>query len=62
MTRQQDVVRCLTEKLLTYASGRMLEPIDRGEVNRIVAELDGRGSRLRDLVHLVVQSEIFRTK
>ena len=35
LSREQDVTRCLTEKLLTYSSGRVLEPVDRGEVNRL---------------------------
>ena len=62
LTRERDVVRCLTEKLLTYASGRRLEPSDRGEVERIVDEIEKKGNRLRDLIHLVVRSEIFLTK
>lgn len=59
MDRETDVVRCLTEKMLTYATGRLLEAGDRDEVNRIVAELEKGGNRLRDLVQLVVQSDIF---
>ncbi|MEM7474136.1 MAG: DUF1592 domain-containing protein [Planctomycetota bacterium] len=59
LEREADVTRCLTEKLLTYASGRLLESSDRGEVDRIVGELAKNGYRLRDLVHLVVQSDIF---
>jgi hypothetical protein len=62
LERETLVVRCLTEKMLSYATGRLLEVGDRGEVNQIVAELQKDGSRLRDLVHLVVQSEIFLTK
>lgn len=57
--RKPLVVRCLTEKMLTYATGRKLEAIDRGEVNRITRELGRKEDRLRDLVHLVVQSGIF---
>jgi len=60
--RENDVARCLAEKLLAYSSGRVLEPIDRGEVNRIVEKMSPQGYRLRDLVHLVVQSEVFLTK
>jgi hypothetical protein len=45
--------------MLTYATGRKLEAIDRGEVNRITRELGRKEDRLRDLVHLVVQSGIF---
>jgi hypothetical protein len=59
MEREPQVVRCLTEKMLTYATGRLLEAGDRGEVDRIGAELKKSGNRLRDLVQLVVQSDIF---
>jgi hypothetical protein len=62
MQRKLLVVRCLTEKMLTYATGRQLEAVDRGEVDRIVSELTKKEDRLRDLVHLVVQSNIFLSK
>ena len=62
LTREADVARCLTEKMLTYATGRRLEPIDRGEIDRLTAALAKNGNRLRDLVHLVATSEIFLSK
>ena len=62
LERETLVVRCLTEKMMTYATGRLLEAGDRGEVNRIVTELKDDGYRLRDLVHRVVQSDVFLTK
>ncbi len=62
LERKGEVTRCLTEKLLTYAAGREFEPSDRGEVDHIVEQLDKRDNGLRDLVKLVVQSEIFLTK
>ena len=62
LKREADVARCLTQKLLTYASGRALEPLDRGEVDRIVAALEQQGNGLRDLVHLVATSAVFLTK
>ena len=62
MDRKELVARCLTEKMLIYATGRKLEATDRGEVNRLVAELAKRENRLRDLVHLVATSNIFRSK
>ena len=62
LEREPQVVRCLTEKMLTYAAGRLLESTDRGEVDRIVGELEKDGYHLRDLVHLVVQSDIFISK
>ena len=48
--------------MLTYATGRLLEIGDRGEIDRITDELKKNGYRLRDLVHLVVQSKIFLNK
>ena len=62
MERKPLVVRCLTEKMLTYATGRKVEAADRGEINQIAVALGENGDRLRDLVHLVVKSEIFLTK
>ena len=60
--RRELVARSLAETMLAYASGRLLEPTDRGEVDRVVAGLADRGYGLRDLVRLVVASELFRRK
>ncbi|MBR81771.1 MAG: hypothetical protein CL444_08275 [Acidimicrobiaceae bacterium] len=62
LKREPDFARCLTEKMLIYATGRRLEPLDRGEVNKITTALAKNGNRLRDLVHLVATSEIFLQK
>ena len=62
MERESQVAHCLTEKMLTYATGRLLEVGDRGEIDQITDELKKDGYRLRDLVHLVVQSKIFLNK
>ena len=62
LEREPQLVHCLTEKMLTYATGRRLEVGDRGEIDRIVSELEENGNRLRGLVHLVVQSEVFLNK
>jgi len=62
LDRESQVAHCLTEKMLTYATGRLLEVGDRGEIDRITVELKKDGNRLRDLVHLVVQSELFLNK
>ena len=56
------IVRNLTGKMLTYATGRKLEATDRGEVNQIVSQLAKKEDRLKELVHLVVQSKTFRSK
>jgi hypothetical protein len=35
---------------------------DRNELNRVAANVAAKGNGLRDLVHEIVQSEIFRNK
>jgi hypothetical protein len=60
--RRDQFARCLAEKMLAYATGRVLERRDRPFVDRIVADLRTKGYGLRDLVLLVAGSEAFRTK
>ena len=62
LERKELVIRCLTNKMLTYATGRHLEASDRGKVDLILEKLSKKENRLRDLVTLVVQSEIFLNK
>ena len=61
LDRETDVVRCLVEKMATYATGRLIEMGDREEIDHIVSELDARGNGLRDLVHLIVESDLFQS-
>lgn len=56
------LARTLTKKLLTFATGRELGFSDRAEVEQIVNASAAEGRGVRDLIHLVVQSEIFRNK
>ena len=51
--------KCLTEKMLTYALGREVGFQQRPAVETIVDELEVRGNGLRDLVELVVTSDVF---
>jgi transcriptional regulator of NAD metabolism len=62
LERKGLVTRCLTNKMLTYATGRQLEAADRGEVDRIMKKLGQKENRLRNLVKLVVESTIFLNK
>jgi hypothetical protein len=62
MKRKHLVVRNLARKLLEYATGRILEASDRGELDRIVESVKTQGDGLRDRVHAVVQSKAFRSK
>ncbi|MBI3880285.1 MAG: DUF1592 domain-containing protein [Verrucomicrobia bacterium] len=60
--RKDQFGRMLTERLLGYACGRRIEPLDRLEVNRIVKELAGRGYGFRDLIEIVAVSTVFQSK
>jgi hypothetical protein len=62
MGGQDQVARCLAEKLLVFATGRPMGFADRPEIERLVAQSRARGHGVRDLLHAVVQSEIFRHK
>ena len=63
MTRDPDKFsRNLTRKLLTYATGRTMQAADRPEIDRIAGQMTKVGTRLRDLIKLVVTSNSFRTK
>ncbi len=48
--------RNLTEKMLTYALGRGLEPFDRATVNQLMTRLEADDYRFQTLIHEVVQS------
>ena len=61
LERKEYFAKCLTEKMLTYALGRQLNFGDRGTVSQILEELEDRGNGLRDLVELVVTSEVFQS-
>ena len=54
------VVRHLTTKLLSYATGRQMGALEREELDELLLQSAKNGNHIRDLMHLVVQSEIFR--
>ena len=55
-----DFYRCLTEKLLTYATGRGLEYYDEPTVDAIVRRLDAEDGRFSVLLRGVVESAPFQ--
>ncbi len=59
---RRDFYRCLTEKLLTYALGRGLEPYDVQAVDTIVDRLDNNGGRAKGLIAGVIQSAPFQKR
>lgn len=63
LRNQEDLVaRNLATKLLTYGTGRKLDLTARPHLDRIVAASAKNGHGLRDLLHLVIQSEAFLRK
>ena len=62
LKKEDFIYRCLTEKMMTYASGRLMEPGDRGEIDRITSLHKKGGLGLKNLVKLVVLSSIFIKK
>lgn len=59
---EDKLAKAFAEKLLTFSTGRELGFSDRDEIERIVAESKKSNHRIRDLIHLVVKSQIFQNK
>ena len=62
LNRSDAVSHCVIEKLLTFATGRELGFSDRAEIETLVQEAHAQKLGLRDVLHRIVQSEIFRNK
>jgi mono/diheme cytochrome c family protein len=58
--RKDQFVRCLSEKMLTYALGRGLQSYDRGAVDDIVDQVEQNDGRFSSLVLAVAASQPFR--
>lgn len=54
--------RCLSEKLMTYATGRELSFRERAMIAKIVRQNAANEYRLRDLMFTLIDSDIFRTR
>jgi hypothetical protein len=59
---RDDFYRCLTEKVMTYALGRGLEPTDVESVDRVVARLNREGGRFSALLAGVIESAPFQKR
>ncbi len=57
--REGQFTRSLTEKLLTYGTGRELVPTDRSAIDAILREMKQDNKGLADLIEAVVLSEVF---
>jgi hypothetical protein len=60
--RRRDFFRCLTEKLLTYALGRGLEPRDVQTVDSIVSQIDRADGHASALIAGVIESAPFQKR
>lgn len=59
---QDQIARCLAEKLLIYSLGRRLGFADRSSVQKIVNNASRKGYGFRSLIHDVIESEVFLKK
>jgi hypothetical protein len=62
MADQDKVAHCFIEKLLTFATGRGMGFSDRAEIHKLVGQSRTKNHGVREIIHAVVQSDIFRTK
>ena len=59
---QNRLARTLATKLLIFGSGREMGFSDREEIERLVQQSAAQGYGIRDLLRLVITSDLFRTK
>lgn len=57
--RQDQFARALVDKMTAYSLGRSLTFADRVDIDSIAREFRSQDDRLRDLIHLIVNSNIF---
>ena len=62
LSRQDEFVMAIAEKMLTYALGRGLEPSDRPALRAIVRQSRSEGSTWSSLVHAIVKSPQFQMR
>ncbi|MBI3879815.1 MAG: DUF1592 domain-containing protein [Verrucomicrobia bacterium] len=59
---KEQIARCVTEKLLVYATGAGIQFADRAAVDGVVGKVKSKNYGLRSIVHEVVQSQVFLNK
>ena len=60
--QEEQVARHFISQLAVYATGGEIQFADRKEIERILKETKPHGFRVRDVIHEVVQSPLFRNK
>lgn len=62
MDRQDQFARAMVHKLTAYALGRPLTFGDRADIDNMTAQLRKQDDRLADLIHIIVNGDIFNSK
>ena len=60
--RRDEFVRCFSEKMLTYALGRGIEPFDRCAVDTIMNQLEADNHRFSTLIRAIIHSPPFQKR
>jgi len=60
--RQDQFARAMVHKLSSYALGRPISFSDGGEIDKMTQELRESGDGLKDLVSIIIRSELFSNK
>jgi hypothetical protein len=60
--KRGDFLRCVTEKMLTYALGRGVEYYDRPAIEKIVANMEKDGAKFSSLVTEIIKSVPFQMR
>ena len=59
LKREDLFVRNLITQLLTYATGRRIEALDRPEIEKLLKLSEKSNHRMRDLLQIVIASDVF---
>lgn len=62
LNRQDPLCRAMVDKMMTYALGRPMAFSDRAQIDQLTSHWRKGGDKIRDLIHLVVASELFHSK
>lgn len=62
LKRHEFFVRTVVARLLSHALGRRMEPLDRGEIDRILSLVRKDDFRMTDLILAIVTSDLFRNR
>jgi hypothetical protein len=62
LTQEEEVARNALSNLIVYATGGKIQFADRDEINQLVQRSREEEFCLRTMIHMVVQSQIFRNK